>query len=191
LLTSKLLAYREILRCAAVAEDGTGGHPARVGLDAIGLSSEEMQTIAAQVGNSRNCIYHRTSRRRQNHRALLPCRCLENNQCRRGRFYPQKCQARAPKHFFQPDNLNDCEQAANSTASSVNSHGHSIRTVFQRRQLRTRCSSFSAVAKRVHRFTRARCQSLHSRQGMQASIRTSLRCVEGCGWSPTGLPESN
>ena len=31
------------------------------------------------------------------------------------------------------------------------------------------------VAKRVHRFTRARCQSLHSRQGMQASIRTSLR----------------
>jgi hypothetical protein len=52
LLTSKLLAYREILRCAAVAEDGTGGHPARVGLDAIGLSSEEMQTIAAQVGNS-------------------------------------------------------------------------------------------------------------------------------------------
>jgi PhzF family phenazine biosynthesis protein len=52
LLTSKLLAYREILRYAAFTEDGTGGHPARVGLDAIGLSSEEMQTIAAQVSNS-------------------------------------------------------------------------------------------------------------------------------------------
>jgi hypothetical protein len=31
------------------------------------------------------------------------------------------------------------------------------------------------VAKRVHRVTRARCQSLHSRQGMQTSIRISQR----------------
>jgi PhzF family phenazine biosynthesis protein len=42
----------EILRYAAFTKDGTGGNPAGVVLDASGLSSEEMQTIAAQVGYS-------------------------------------------------------------------------------------------------------------------------------------------
>jgi SnoaL-like domain len=39
----------------------------------------------------------------------------------------------------------------------------------------TSCPEPGLRCKRVHRTTGARCQSLHSRQGMQASIRTSVR----------------
>lgn len=42
----------DILRYAAFTKNGTGGNPAGVVLDAVGMSPEEMQKIAADVGYS-------------------------------------------------------------------------------------------------------------------------------------------